>query len=307
MLIEEFLQRASTLSAITDQDTLFTFLNSAAKELWSAVDFPNTLEEASFRPYDAQNAFITLPCNIKAVRGVVPCRGMTADYHTKASGFNDDFWMRSPWKWRLVKKSPQVRNITEASLLTIRKVDTRNTESVVVAISGKTDVAENVSELVTLDSTESEKQTTNSFEDLTALAKDRLLSTNLEVYDSTGAKISIIPNNYREVQSLVIQILEVCNDIVITNCHCTRVLYKPVLPPFWSTMESLPAGMEDALLFKLREWLDLFTEDKLERAEVMAMKSTALLTREAYDNDKGQKSPFPLPRNPFIRYPHVRI
>jgi hypothetical protein len=307
MLVEKFFQTAASLSAITDQSVLLTFLNKAAQELWDGMDFPNTLDEKSFKPYTVGSSFITLPSYVQAIRGVAPCSGETTDVYSQSAGFNDDFWINSPWTWRIVKTSPLSRNIANAGKLKIVKVNPKAADEILVTVGGKTDVADDIKEVVQFASTDTELWTENSYEDLSVLAKDRLTTCNLEIYDADSNLVSALPNNYEQANHLIIQIHDKCACTACTCCSCVRVLYKPILPPFWDYTDNIPDGIENALLFKFREWLDLFTEDKADRAAAMSGKADDLLTRSAYNLDKGKIIPFAVKRNKFTPYAGVDV
>lgn len=310
MIVEKFLQLASSFSAITDQTVLLAYLNEAAKEFWDGVDFPNTLKDKSFNLFSTGNALVTLPVDVKAVRGIAPWPGQSSDLYTQAVVVNDDFWQNSPWSFRHVGTSVLHTNISNACQLTIKRKNPKAADEVIFVIGGRTDVASDFRELVHFTDADTTKLTANAYETISVANKDRLTSCDFTIEDPSGTELAVFPNNYDEISHQVIQVCDRCTTCQINCCggnNCARVLYKPVLPPFWSSNDSIPEGLEGALLYKFREWLDLLASDNTSRAEVMATKATGLATRAAFNREKGTIMPFPVKRNPFIRFPNARV
>ena len=307
MIVQQLLELAANYSGISDGNTLYDFINQAAQELWNSEDFPGTLQEESFKPYDSGEAFVSLPYYVQAIRGVRPCIGMTTDVMHKVTAVMDDQYVYSPWRWRQVKRSPLIRNLGEASQLTIKRRLPAATEEVIVTLGGPSDVAESAEETVLFTADASEKQTVNAYEDLTHICKDVITTCDLEFYDSEGNLVAVLPNNFLEVFNTIIQITATCSQRTACCNNCVLVLFKPYLPPLLRETDHIPEFMEQSLYFKFKEWLDLHSADKLERAGIMAVKSTALHERAALIAERGQQRPLNVRRSPFISYAGYRL
>jgi hypothetical protein len=306
MIAQELIQFAANNSGISNSETIHSFLNQAAQELWNSEDFPGTLQEESFQPYAPGVPFVSLPYYIQAIRGIRPCRGMTTDLGHKATAVMDDRYIYSPWKWRHVKKTPLIRDIEEASQLTIKRTLPTATDEVIITLAGPSDVADQAEESLLFTANINELKTTNGYEDLVLLAKNVISDCNFEVRDSAGNLVAVLPNHYLEVNNTVIQITDTCNQQVIAS-NCVFVLYKPYLPPILRDTDPIPHLLEQALYFKFLEWLDLHTTDKLQRAELNAIKSQVLQNKAAFIADRGQNKPFNMRRNVFTPYAGYRI
>jgi len=304
MIIKDFLRQIASRSPNTDPQSLLDLTNNAAQELWDSEDFPGSLDEESFKPYDTTSSFVSFPHYVDAIRGVRPCDFEVTEVYSKAAGFQSDFYLRSPWMWREIERSPLRRNLEEASQLTIRRTYQQSQQDAIIFLAGKTDVAENENELIEFSAGETEKQTEKAYETLSLLGKDRITDSNFQLFDSAGNEVSLIPNNYLEVSHLIVQILERCTCSCACGCSCVRVLFKRKLPPFFSDLDIIPSGIELPLMLKVQEWIDLKSSDRdiLERSQMVAEKANSLWNRLAYNKDKSNIKPLNFPRTPFVKY-----
>ena len=306
MIVQQFLKLCANNSGISDNETLVSFFNQALQEFYIAEDFPGTLVEESFKPYEPGEAFVSLPYHVMAVRGVRPCLRMTTDLMVKETATMDDQYIYSPWRWRQVKRTPLIRNLEDASQLTIRRRLPTSTEEVIISLGGPSDVAESAQESILFLAGESEKKTVNQYEDLTHLVKDVVTECDFDVYDSAGNLVATIPNNYLEVFNTIIQVTNTCNVAAVTN-SCVLVIYKPVLPPLLRETDMLPEWMDQAVYFNFRAWLDLHSKDMLERGAIYAQKAASLWDRTAMALERGQQRPFNTRRNPYTVYAGYRL
>lgn len=302
MILKDFLRQVASRSANVDNQTLLDLTNSAAQELWDSSDFPGSLEEGNFKPYDLDQAFVSLPYYVDSIRGVKPCQLETTEVYSKSAGFHPDFYLYSPWMWREIGRTALKRDLEEASQLTIKRVHPKSQQSVLVYLSGQTDVAASESEIVAFDPGDITKQTEKAYEHVMLLGKDISTDSDFQVLDSAGNEVGFIPNNYLEVNHLVIQIQERCSCACACGCTCVQILYKRKLAPFTGDLDLIPPGIENALLMKVQEWIDLRGTDTLERASLMAQKSDSLWNRVAYNKEKSLIKPLQKTRTPFVRF-----
>ena len=306
MIVQQFLELCANNSGISDNKTLMQFFNQALQEFYIAEDFPGTLMEESFKPYDAGMSKVSLPCQVMAIRGVRPCLRMTTDVMVKETAVMDDQYIYSPWKWRQVKRTPLIRNLEEASQLTIKRRLPTATEEVIVTLGGPSDVAESAQESLLLTSSMSEIQTKNQYEDLTHLVKDVITECDIDVYDAAGNLVASIPNNYLEVYNTIIQITSECNVAAVTT-NCVLVMYKPTLPPLLRETDVLPEWIDQAIYFNFRAWLDLHSKDMLDRGAIYADKAAAIWNRSAMAVERGQVRPFNTRRSTYTPYAGYRL
>ena len=306
MIVYDLVQFIAKNRGNVDGNTIYEFLNQAMQELWNAEDFPGTLKEEYFAPYLEGTAFVSLPYYVQAVRGVSPCKRMTADLMSKASAVMDDQYIYSPWRWRFVEKTPLIRDLEEASQLTIKRVNPKATDEVIISLGGPSDVAASQHESILFGAADSEKQTTYSYSDLDFLVKNVISECDFNIYDSAGNKVSFLPNHYLEVNNTVIQITDTCQIGLVTT-SCVLVLFKPYLPPLLRETDKIPEFMEQSLYYKVLEWLDLQTGDKIDRANVMGIKSAALQDRAALIAERGQTKNINHRRSPFTLYAGYRL
>lgn len=306
MMVQNLIEFIAKNRGIGDGVSIYDFLNQAMQELWNSEDFPGTLQEESFKPYNEGEAFVSLPYYIQAVRGVRPCRRMTTDLMHKATAVMDDQYIFSPWRWRHVKKMPLIRDLEEASQLTIRRADPTSTDEVIVSLGGPSDVADSRQEAILFTASDSERQTTYAYETLDFLNKNIVSDCNFEIYDAAGNKVAVLPNHYLDVHNTIIQVTDACQQSIVTTT-CVLVLFKPYLPPLLRETDIIPEFMEQALYYKILEWLDLQTDDKLDRANLMAMKAHSLHDRAANIADRGQNKPMNFRRNPYTLYAGYRL
>jgi hypothetical protein len=306
MIVQDLIEFIAKNRGITDGDSIYEFLNEAVQEIWNSEDFPGTLEEESFKPYEEGVSFVSLPYYVHSIRGVRPCKRMTTDLMAKATAVMDDQYIFSPWRWRHVKKTPLIRDLEEASQLLIKRALPTSTEEVIVTLGGSGDIADSAQESVLFTAADSEKLTTNSYEDLKFLVKNVITDCNFEVYDSAGNLVAVLPNHYLETHNTIIQITDTCQQSVVTTT-CVLILYKPYLPPLLRATDKIPEGLEQCIYYKVLEWLDLQTGDKLERAGIMSAKSATLHDKAAFIADRGQSKPFNTRRNAYTLYAGYRL
>lgn len=306
MIVQDLIEFIAKNRGITNADTVYSFLNQAMQELWHSEDFPGTLQEESFKPYNEGMAFVSLPYYVHSIRGVRPCRRMTTDVMHKGTAVMDDQYIFSPWRWRHVKKTPLIRDLEEASQLTIRRADPEATDEVIISFGGPCDVAESKQEAILFTSSDAEKQTEGAYESLDFLNKNVISTCNFDIFDSAGNKVAFLPNHYLEVNNTIIQVTDTCQQSIVTTT-CVLVLFKPYLPPLLRETDVIPQFMEQALYYKVCEWLDLNTDDKLERAVMMGVKATSLHDRAANIAERGQNKPMNFRRNPFTLYAGYRL
>lgn len=295
MIFKDLKELVAATISIADGDLLNQKINSAAEEIWNSVDLPGCLQEDFFNLGDT--AIITLPYYVYRIRKVKPCEfGVNTTVEGPIPAYSDHYYSNSPWKWRILRETPLMRDIEEASTLEIRPEIPLESD-VLISLAGPTDVADRGQETVTLSAGESSVQTTMRYEDLDLLQKHSKTAANLRVYDAAGNEVAFLPNHILPARNTQIQVYSRCDNSFLNRC--LAVLYKPVLPYMAEDLDVFPEPYGQALLIKVLEWFKIDTKESLEHASLYATKSSSMFARASGDFTEGQSKPMQTRRSPF--------
>lgn len=220
------------------RDVLLRFLNEAAFELYMQSDMAGSLMEQTIKVNGDQT--IALPHYIGELRAVRETVSMIPwSINQMRPRYNQSNWSDFWRNWRLKGKSPLVSSITNESVITILSpvVDT----SVVISITGKTAIASNITETVTVSALS--VSTTNQFVDVIAVSKNKVTDFDITLTDIDDKVLTVIPNN--ELQTWY-QIVDVSTMPWLPTSsssldHFVEVLFKKALPYLSNDGDEFPA------------------------------------------------------------------
>lgn len=295
MILKELKERIAGITSIGNGDKLNHKIQIAANEIWETVDLPGCLMEDYY--IIGENNYVTLPYHVGKVRAVKPCNH---DYNTTLNSmvpaFYDSGYRISPWRARILRTTPLVRDIGEASTLLV-KMKQVSTGTVLISFAGPTDLAARGSETIGLDSGDQEVETMNRYTDLNLLIKDVKTPVDLEVFNAADELVATLPNNLLEARNTLIQIWD--NGETQLGDYSVAVLYKPTLPPLIDDLDSFPDPYAHALELKILEYFMMESPEKLEQASAFALKSDNLVGRFSADAQKGLTKPLNIKRSRF--------
>lgn len=295
MILKELKERIAGVTSIGNGDKLLHKIQIAANEIWETVDLPGCLMEDYY--VIGENNYITLPYHVGKIRGVKPLRhDFNTTLNSMVPAYFDNGYRISPWRARILRTTPLVRDIGEASTLVI-KARKPVSGTVLISIAGPTDLAARGSETLGIDPGDSEVETDNRYTDLNLLVKDVKTATDLDVYNAAGEIVALLPNNLLEARNTLIQIWD--NGETQLGNYSVAVLYKPTLPPLVDDLDSFPDPYAHALELKIIEYFMIESADKLEQASVFAIKSDNLIGRFSADAERGLTQPFNIKRSRF--------
>lgn len=295
MTFKDLKEIVAMTTSIADGDLLNQKINAAADEIWNSVDLPGCLQEDYFNL--GESAVITLPYYVHRIRKVKPCEfGINTKLNGPIPAYSDHYYTNSPWNWRILRETPLMRDIEEASTLEIRP-EIQLESDVLISFAGPTDVADRGQETVTLSAGESSVQTVNRYEDLDLLQKHSKTAANLHVYDAKGNEVAFIPNHILPAKNTQIQVYTRCDSNMLNRC--LSVLYKPILPYMSEDLDVFPEPYGHALVVKVLEWFKIDVKEALEHASLYATKSSSMFARASGDFETGQAKPIQARRSPF--------
>lgn len=294
MILKDLLEQVATVTSVSDRDTLVEIVNRAASEIWESTDLPGSLYECYFN-LEEGDKYITLPHYVHAIRGVKPCGDYdAAELNTPTPAFNDGAYTHSRWRWRILRITPLLENIEEATTLKIRAVVPVEDE-VILSLAGPTDIAERGNESILFSIGDQEKFTVGRYKSLDLLVKDIKTPMNFLIYDGSDKLVAEIANNMLEAKNTLIQVYDNCSSALITGC--CAVLYKPTLPPLIEDLDTFPEAYGNALFVKFLEWANLVNKENVDFAVALAGKSNSLVAQVASDYNVGKTQRFKVKRS----------
>jgi len=257
--------------------TLLRFINEAAWELYQQSDMPNSMIEQLFKVNGDQT--ISLPSYVGELRAVREYNSQIPWHiNQMRPRYNYANWSDMWRNWRIKGKSPLQRSVRNQSLVTA-VVTIVETPPIVVTISGPTENAANLNEVLTMDALS--KTTVANFLDITAVTKDRYNNCNVSIQDVDGMELTVLPNDEREASYLIIDVSTFpwLNQSMSLQDHYVEVLYKKALRVLQEDGDEFPAAGCDNIV--VNKTMQLYAEEqgKGEMAMAYDQKATRSLAR----------------------------
>lgn len=227
----------------SDREVLLRFANEAAEELYDSFDPPGCMFEEAFKVNGDQT--ISMPMYVGEVRGVRECASWISWHiNQMRPRYNQFNWVDSWRNIRLKNTQALAATVTNTSVgvVTVPEVED---PPIVVTVSGSTETAQNVGEILVMDSVS--KQTVNQYTNYNLVSKDRVNLHNVTLSDVDGKLLSIIPNDMLEA-SFQIYDVSTCpflNNNVSEQSNYLEILFKRALPWFQNDSDQFPAQKYD--------------------------------------------------------------
>jgi hypothetical protein len=265
-------------SASNERSVLLRFLNEAARELYPQSDMVGSLMEQLFKINGDQTiAFPEYLGELRAARSYdthVPIH-----INQMRPRYNVVNWADMWRNYRIKNKQTLHTSVVNQAQIVL-SVYAVEDPPVQVTISGPTDFSDNAIEIVVMDAIS--KTSTNVFNDVTMLVKDRVNNYNVIASDIDGNQVAMIPNNQLETSYLIVDISEfpyLNNDGGSTQAHYMEVLYKKRLTILSDDADVFPAkNFDDILVNKMMQlWAE--EQEKTELALAYDTKATRSMAR----------------------------
>lgn len=228
------------------RNVLLRFLNEAAYELYMQSDMAGSLMEQVFKINGDQT--IALPNYVGELRAVREYNSMIPwSINQLRPRYNQSNWTDFWRNFRLKNRAPLMASITNESLINITVPSVESTP-ITVSISGRTAIANQITETVTVNATS--VSTTNQFLDVVAVSKSQITNYDVTLADVDNKLLTIIPNN--ELQAWY-QIVDVSTMPWLTSSsstldHYVEILYKKALPYLSDDGDEFPAQGYDPIV-----------------------------------------------------------
>ena len=193
----------SGLDAVQQRTKLLKLLNNAQREIRNELDSNTLLREVSV--VVLPNNIVALPPMIGDIRGIrqhntellVPLQSQVPRYSENTLAYK--------WRnWRDMGESPYHTTPVNIDQLTF---ESSVLEDAVIVVNGKTNVAANAVESVTLDA--SPKSTTGLFDPaLVSVSSVSVRTADITVKDGTDAEIAVLYNNESKTRYKLIDVSE---------------------------------------------------------------------------------------------------
>ena len=301
MSVGRIIQRVGNKMGLNPSDTeqravMLRFLNEAAQELYTQSDMVGTMMEECFKVNGDQT--ITLPDHVGQIRAVRETdTGIPWKLNQMRPRYNVSNWPDMWRNYRIKGKVALQNTITNEAqvVVTVAAVEIPN---VVITITGSTEDAASITEIVTMDAVS--KTTTNNFTNITAALKDRVNGYNVTLSDVDGNSLTVIPNNKVESSYLCIDVstLPWSNSDAGQTEHYVEILYKKTLSWLQNDGDEFPAQGYDNVL--VNKCLQLWAEEQGKGDEAMAYdnKATRSLARIQEDENRGTEDCVSFSPNP---------
>lgn len=307
MTLIELVTAVQALSGLSEEERVKSAVRLAAKEVWNTTDIPGTAQEIRIRA--DEQMFATLPYNVYQIRGVRnPVDKQQRELNTIHPQYHDSSWFQSYWTWRLIRRVPLQRAITNASTLVFRLKRTQ-TVPVNIIITGQVDYASKVVEPVTIAAGARQVETVERFVDIPmAIVKDHPTVSDMEILDADGRVLGVFPNHLRESQYQLVQFHD-RNTVRHTYDGVFDVLFKPHMPNLEEHGDVFPAPFDQTVVYKALEQLKLGSESELATGIADAYNTKAAQVQGQFERDalQGKTLRPNYKRNPFVSSPGVRI
>lgn len=283
-------------SIATDRASLVRFLNEAAEELYAQADLSGSLMEQVFKVNGDQT--ISLPHYVGRIRAIREYQSMQVWHINQMRPRYNQFNWKDMWRnYRLIGKRALMASVTNPSV-GVLSVPAVETPPIVVSLSGPTTTASLVHEQVTMDALS--KETTNAFQDYSAVKKDRINNYDVTLSDVDDEVLTVIPNNMLGASYQIIDV-SMCpwlpSDTSVMD-HYVEILYKKTLPYLSADDDEFPAFDYDHVIVNKIMQLWLEEQSKIDEATAYDAKATRSAARIHEDQNRATEDLVALVSNP---------
>jgi len=281
------------IDSTTQKDYLDAKINRAAREIWDSYDLRNSLREQIVL-LETDQQLITLPFYVYRLRKI---RMYDFQYPVERVSmtprYNYNNWNPPFLQWRTIREeAPLMRDIENQGPVTITLTQPA-TSAVVFTITGKTPNAEKVAESILFSVGDTTKVSSNNFEAIDSLTKNKIIEQDASVYDMDGNQISAIPNCELKAYFTVVQVQDKYQ--TFAEQPLVELLYKTVFTPFKNDNDKFPCGdqFDDAIYWKALELLSSKKdgEDAIAKTLGANAKCRSLIEKIEAINYDGESQP----------------
>jgi hypothetical protein len=232
--------------------TLVRYANEAAKAVYDENDAVGSVMEMVFKINGDQT--ITMPYYVGPIRGLRECASMQVWHINKMRPRYNQYNWQDMWRnVRLRNKQALQKTLTNQGILRV-VVPIIEDSPVSVTIVGPNDLASNYTETLLMDSESIAlpngggfyKETTNPFNDVSYLAKDKINDYDVILQDPDEVEISRIPNCRLEAEYQVydISMAPWLSQTVSNVDNYVEVIYKQALSWLYKDTDLFPASSD---------------------------------------------------------------
>lgn len=299
-ILEQFCRKIglTDLSDPSARALALKYINPAAKELYHLSDMAGCLDEKVFQVNSNQE--ISFPAYIGQIRAMKDAwwyGRSDIKLSQMRPNYNQFSWQDSWKNWRVKNLGPLQAGLQNQSKVILQVKEVEN-PPVVVNISGPAQGSANVTESITMSSTQ--MNSANSYLDITSFSKTTINQYDVQMLDIDGNQISAIPNNQYKASYQIIDVsMMPYTPINSPIAGWIQVLYKKALPVLSNDSDEFPAiGYDDVIWNKA---LQLYWEEQpagMQNAMEFAQKSGQLLSQVHEDANRGTDDVVSLVENP---------
>lgn len=261
-------------------------INAAWQEIWTADDLPNSVFEITVKPTDGEvGSRITLPYFVGQIRAVKGLDRIRVDLNTPRPYYQDETYFQSPYRWRILGKSPLKKSITNATRIVL-SIPEPVEEQFTVTLQGPTDYSTRERDQIVFAIGDTEHEVTKNFTDLTDLSKDKLIPYNVQITSVNGDDYGIIPADAFTGLNTIAQVTDKCYTCCM-SCKCFDVLYKVPPPILYYDEQVIECGQ--VLMLKTLEWISMPKKGEEKQTIMYSEKAKSLLVSENHDERSVSK------------------
>lgn len=235
------------------RSVLLRYLNEGAAELYDQADLTGSLEECLFKVNGDQT--VSFPTYFGDLRAARPFDSQIPMHiNQMRPRYNVVNWPDMWRNYRIKNKHPLSKTVTNQSVVTV-SVHAVETPPIEVTITGPTDYSACVTETLVMDAVT--KTTSETFNDIMSLTKDRVNDYNAILTDVDGQELGMIPNNQLFSLFLIVDVSTFPfsnNNGGSQEAHWVETLYKKRLTVLSKDSDEFPcAGYDNVLVNKMMQ------------------------------------------------------
>lgn len=245
--------------AVNDRALLISKINTACKEVYEFTDLPGSLREIT--AIVPASSVIALPFYVGELRAM---RSHYSFQKIPLIELSMPKYAYMPWKstwnnWRIMKKSPICKSISNAIYPIVLTMENAESEDVTVTITGQTQEANRTSETVIFLAGETQVECGKLFTDIFDIVKSSPNNQNITLtavdQSSLEFTLAIIPNDHLQALYTIVDVsaLPFIGDQGTADRY-VDVLYKEPLYQLQDDNEEFVCtGFDDAIVAKVCE------------------------------------------------------
>lgn len=301
MSLADVITEVGNITGVAATTQIRSAVAQAAKEFYAAVDFPGELQETRIKVYEdgVDTRHATLPYTVNELRKIKsPAGRFNVIYGTNVRNYEGWVDIQKLWEVRLVRVTPLLRRITNATPLTFtRKL--ADTTRVVLHVGGVTDVANYEQQELVIEAGQREVTTPTGFTDVRMISKTVAATSDIIVTDADGTELTYLPNDVLSARYKMFQFRgpEIGPVDLIGGVY--DILYKPSLPEITEDLTYFPTEFEYVLVWLACSHIYHSQEDKISQGSHYRKLAQEVLVNLMANTDNGKDYKRPSSPNLF--------